>query len=275
MSFLVVTGWINIMKTGYDDYAFIADLYDFVPGYAYRGDLNFYLDCCRSANGKILELGCGTGRILIPTAESGCYITGLDFSEHMLARCKQKLQEKPEEVQKRVCLVRGSMTDFNLNETFSMVIIPFRPFQHLVDVSDQMACLKCIHKHLKDKGRLVFDFFQVDPRKMFGSKFTEEEAEDFSWVDLPDGKKFRRSHRISAKHWSQQYNDVELIYYVSHPDGQVERLVQAFPFRYFFRYEVQHLLERCGFRIAEIYGNFDKSIFTDDSPEMIFVAEKC
>ena len=262
------------MKTGYDDYAFIADLYDYVPGYAYRGDVDFYLDCCRSVNGRILELGCGTGRILIPIAESGCHITGLDFSEHMLARCRQKLQDEPEEVQKRVRLVQGKMADFDLNEIFSMAIIPFRPFQHLIEVADQMACLHQIHRHLEDNGKLVFDLFQVDPRKMFGTKFTEEESEDFSWVDLPDGRKLKRSHRISAKQWSQQYNVVELIYFVSHPDCKVERLVQAFPFRYFFRYEVLHLLERCGFRIAELYGNFDKTTLMDDSPEMIFVAEK-
>jgi len=46
------------------------------------------------------------------------------------------------------------------------------------------------------------------------------------------------------------------------------------PFRYFYRYEVEHLLSRCGFRVAELFGNFDKSPFSDDSPEMIFVAER-
>jgi hypothetical protein len=52
-------------------------------------------------------------------------------------------------------------------------------------------------------------------------------------------------------------------------------LVYAFPYRYFFRYEVEHLLVRCGFRVVELFGNFDKSPLVDDSPEMIFVAEKC
>lgn len=263
-------------KSGrYDDYAFIADLYDFVPGYANRRDVEFYLDFCHSADGKILELGCGTGRILIPVAAANQPIVGLDFSEHMLARCRGKLQNQPEEVRARIRLVQGDMTDFHLEETFSLVIIPFRPFQHLVSVADQIACLRCIHRHLAEDGKLVFDFFQVDPQKMYGPRFTKEESEDFSEVDLPDGRKLRRSHRIPAHHRAEQYNDVELIYYVTHPDGRTERLVQAFPFRYFFRYEVEHLLARCGFRIAELFGDFDKSLLTDDSPEMIFVAEKC
>ena len=124
----------------YDDYAAIAELYDLVPGYAGRRDMDFYLDFCRSAGGKILELGCGTGRILIPAAVSGCSMIGLDFSQHMQAVCKRKLEDQPQEVQERVRLFRGDMTDFDLHETFALVTIPFRPFQHLISIDDQMAC---------------------------------------------------------------------------------------------------------------------------------------
>ena len=76
---------------GYDDQPFLADLYDLVPGYASRRDLEFYLELCRSARGKVLELGCGTGRVLIPAAAEGVDIVGLDLSPHMLARCREKL----------------------------------------------------------------------------------------------------------------------------------------------------------------------------------------
>ena len=260
-------------SNGYKSYEFVAELYDFVPGNADRRDMEFYLDFCRSAGGKILELGCGTGRVLISAAAAGCEIVGLDISEHMLGKCREKLQSRPEEVQARTRIVQGNMTDFDLEETFKLVIIPCRPFQHLVSVADQIACLRCAHRHLADDGRLIFEVFQVDPMKMYATS-AKEESEDSSWIDLPDGRKFRRTDRIPAHHWSEQYNDVEVIYYVAYPDGRTERLVQAFPFRYFFRYEVEHLLARCGFKIAELFGDFDKSPLTDDSPEMIFVAEK-
>jgi hypothetical protein len=58
-----------------------------------------------------------------------------------------------------------------------------------------------------------------------------------------------------------------------HLDGRKERLVLAWTLRYFFRYEVEHLLARCGFRVTAVYGNFDRSPLQDDSPEMIFIAE--
>jgi len=73
---------------GYEDQAFVAEFYDFDPIYAVRPDVEFYVDLARSAGGTVLELGCGTGRILIPTAAAGCEIVGLDISEYMLAKCR-------------------------------------------------------------------------------------------------------------------------------------------------------------------------------------------
>ncbi|MCL4459570.1 MAG: class I SAM-dependent methyltransferase [Chloroflexi bacterium] len=109
---------------GYEDLPFIAEYYDLIPSYVNRPDLDFYLGYSRSADGKILELGCGTGRILIPTAVAGCRIVGLDLSEHMLARCRQKLRGQPREVQERVRLIQGNMTSFDLKETFSLITTP-------------------------------------------------------------------------------------------------------------------------------------------------------
>ena len=93
-------------------------------------------------------------------------------------------------------------------------------------------------------------------------------------VELPDGRKLRLTQRIAAFHRAEQVNDAELIYKITHPDGRTERLVMAFPVRYFFRYEVEHLLERCGFKVVELFGNYDRSPLRDDSPEMVFIAEK-
>src|SRR5260370_351410 len=89
-----------------------------------------------------------------------------------------------------------------------------------------------------------------------------------------DGRQVRISERVAAFHRAEQINDVEMIYSVVHPGGRKERLVFAWPLRYFFRYEVEHLLARCGFRVTALYGNFDRTAIRDDSPELIFVAER-
>jgi len=89
---------------GYDDGPVFAEYYDHTPPYNGRPDIDFYRDLAASVGGKILELGCGTGRILIPSAVAGCRIVGLENSEFMIARCGAKLQNQPEEVQERVQL---------------------------------------------------------------------------------------------------------------------------------------------------------------------------
>ena len=103
---------------GYSEYAFIADLYDYVVPYRERPDVTFYVDAARESGGPVLEVGCGTGRVLLPTAQTGIEICGLDFSVHMLDVCHQRLQQEPDEVQGRVELVEADMRNFSLDRTF-------------------------------------------------------------------------------------------------------------------------------------------------------------
>jgi hypothetical protein len=91
---------------------------------------------------------------------------------------------------------------------------------------------------------------------------------------MADGRRMRRTFRVIAKHPAEQTNDIELIYYVRDTAGQTTRIVQAFPLRYYFRFELQHLLARAGFEIGEFFGNLDRSPFTDSSPDMIVIATR-
>jgi SAM-dependent methyltransferase len=253
--------------------AFVSEYYDYVPPVAGRQDLDFYREVARETGGPILELGCGTGRIVLPLAEEGHRIVGLDLSEAMLERARAKLAGKAAEVQARVRLVRGDMTGFELAGKFRLVTIPFRPFQHLAEVAQQRGCLDAAFQHLEPGGWLVMDFFHTDPRRMFDPYFTEERY-SHPEVALPDGRGVLLSERTTAFHRATQTNDVELIYTITQRDGRRERFVFAFTVRYFFRYEVEHLLARAGFRVTATYGNFDRSPLGDDSPEMIFVAKR-
>ncbi len=257
----------------YDSAASVADFYDRVAIYAHRPDVDFYVAAARAARGPVVELGCGTGRVLIPTARAGVEITGLDLSASMLARCREKLADEPAEVCDRVKLVRASMTRFDLGREFALITIPFRGFQHLLEVEDQLACLGAVRKHLAPGGRMVVDFFQVNPAAMHDPAWSEEK-EDTPETVLPDRRKIRRTTRIIAFHRARQVNDIEFIWYVTHPDGRGERLVWQTPLRYFFRYEVEHLLARAGLRLLELRGDFTGGMLSDDSPDMIFVAEK-
>jgi SAM-dependent methyltransferase len=256
-------------KTLYD--GFIADYYDTSPILVRRTqDISFYVKSVKEYGGPALELGCGTGRITMAVAEAGYRIVGLDLSERMLQRAEEKRAKLPPPARDRAHLVQGDMTSFTLDEKFRTIVIPFRPFQHLLETEQQIDCLHCARKHLAPNGRLVLDFFQTDAERMHDPKFLQESA--LSEYDLPDGRRVAMSERVAAFHRAQQRNDVEMIFRVRHPNGQQERLVMAWTLRYFFRYEVEHLLARCGFKLEAVYGDFDASSLADDSPEMIFVA---
>lgn len=256
-------------KALYD--SFIADYYDSSPMVTQRTqDIAFYCIAARKYGDPILELGCGTGRITLAIAEAGYRVVGLDISEKMLERAAEKRAGLRREARERVHLVQGDMTKFDLGEKFRTVVIPFRPFQHLLETEQHMSCLNSVHKHLAPNGRLIVDFFQTDPERMHDPKFLNESA--LIEYDLPDGRHVLLSERVAGFHRALQRNDVEMIFRVTHPDGQKERLVMAWTLRYFFRYEVEHLLARCGFRLEATYGNFDSSPLANNSPEMIFVA---
>jgi len=250
---------------------FIADYYDSSPILVQRTqDIGFYVDAAKQSGEPVLELGCGTARITMAIAEAGYRIVGLDISERMLQRATEKRAGLGREAQERVRLVHGDMAQFDLGEKFRTILVPFRPFQHLLEVEQQIACLDCVKKHLARDGRLLVDFFQTDAERMHDPKFLKESP--LVEYELAGGQHVVLSERVSAFHRAEQKNDVEMIFTVKHADGKEERLVMAWTLRYFFRYEVEHLLARCGFRVEAEYGSFDGSPLKDDSPEMIFVA---
>lgn len=91
-----------------DEYGAFAEFYDHVRPYQQRPDVDFYLRLARDTGGPVLEVGCGTGRVLVPTAQAGIEVTGLDRSQAMLQRCRERLAKEPPEVARRAQLVSGA-----------------------------------------------------------------------------------------------------------------------------------------------------------------------
>jgi SAM-dependent methyltransferase len=257
-----------------DPYATVADYYDGVRAYRERADVAFYVDAAEASGGPVLEIGCGTGRVLIPTARAGIDIVGLDASPQMLRVCRTRLLREPQHVQARVRLVDGDMRHFAIDHTFVLATIPFRPFQHLLTVGDQLACLTTIRGHLADRGRLVFDIFNPSLDMLVTTPVGEEFDSDPEFV-TDDGRRVYRRGRIVAHDRFTQVTQHELIHYISHTDGRTERVVYAFSMRNTFRFEAEHLLMRAGYEIEHLYADFDRSPYGSKYPgELIFVARK-
>ena len=254
-----------------DDYAPIADLYDHVGLYRDRPDVAFFVDAAREAGSPVLEIGSGTGRVLIPTARAGVAIVGLDSSPAMLAVCRRYLAEQPAEVRSRAELVEGDMRSFDLGRLFTLVTVPFRPFQHLVTTEEQLACLATIRRHLGLGGRLILDLFNPSLEALT-RPVGELSAPDAEFTS-PDGRQVTRRYRITARDLAAQVNHVEMLYEITYPDGREERLVHAFSMRWLYRFEAEHLLARAGYRVEQVYSGYDRSPFGSSYPgELILVA---
>ncbi len=252
----------------------LAAIYDAI--YGARDDVGFWRVMAADAAGPVLELGCGTGRILIPLARAGADVTGLDLAPHMIERCRAKLADESPEVRERARLVVADMTSFELGRQFALITVPFAGFQHLRTVDQQLACLACCRRHLRPGGKFVLDLPNPDPAPpshMQHQGPTDGEA-TAQIVDWADGRRVRWWGTAVAYDRSQQCTEYELTYEVIEHDGSTRRLTERFPLRYVFRFELEHLLVRAGFGVTALYGDYDRSVFAEDSPALIAVAER-
>ncbi|MBN1284082.1 MAG: class I SAM-dependent methyltransferase [Anaerolineae bacterium] len=255
-------------------YDIFAEDYDRHFGVLTR-DIPFYIAEAQRADGPALELACGTGRVLVPVAKAGVEVTGLDGSPEMLDKLRAKLPGLPAEVRARVKLVEGDMRDFDLGEQFGLIYIPARSFLHLLTRDDQKAALACIHRCLRDGGRLALNFF--NPLL----KIIEPAAHRWqSYFDAP--RQFIRANGNRVMVWNTRYYDTVtqvteqyIIYEEIDPDGHVvNRRYLPLTLRWIYRFEFENLLELCGFEIEALYGTFDRQPFTDQQQELIWIARK-
>lgn len=250
-----------------------AEVYDAI--YEGRDDIGLWLEIAAGAAGRpILELGCGTGRVLLPLARRGYEVTGIDLSERMLDVCRAKLQGEPPAVRERVRLLPADMTSFELEARYGAVTVPFASFQHLVSVEQQLACLERCRTHLLPDGVLVLDL----PNPAPAPRSAVQEQPDagvtpVEVVEWTEGRRIRWWATVTESRPTLQRYAFEVTYEVVEADGVARQLKETLLLRYVFRYELEHLLVRAGLRTVALYGDYDRSPFADESPAMIVVAE--
>jgi SAM-dependent methyltransferase len=115
--------------------------------------VDFYRAEADRQGGSVLELGCGTGRQLVPIASDGHPCTGLDLSREMLTEAQRKADERALAVD----WVSGDMRDFDLDRTFHLVFIASNSLLHLHEAADLVSCFRSVRAHLAPGARFVFD----------------------------------------------------------------------------------------------------------------------
>ncbi|HEY6370232.1 MAG TPA: class I SAM-dependent methyltransferase [Candidatus Sulfotelmatobacter sp.] len=257
-----------------DTYHVIAKYYD--GAYAAKQDLvdlPFYLDLAEPSRGPILEIACGTGRVLLPIARKGIEICGVDNSQPMLDVLNQNLAGESQEVRNRITVHRGDMRNFRLDRKFPLVMIPFRPMQHLFTVEDQIAALKTAAAHLTDAGTLVFDVFY--PK--FDMIWTNvgEEVPEMEWTPSSDPTKLvRRFFRKDAIDKINQIFSFTFIFRTYQSGDLILEETEAFRLCYYTCPHLRALFLLAGLEPVAEYGSFAKTPMDNTAEQMIFLLRK-
>jgi SAM-dependent methyltransferase len=256
------------------EYEQYAEFYDHVEAYRQRPDVAFFVDMARESGGPVLEVGCGTGRVLIPTARAGIAIEGLDTSPAMLDICRASLAREDAAVQARVRLHPGDMRDPPVDGSFALVTIPFRAFLHLLTVEDQLRALAALRERLRPGGRFVLDVFNPSLPMLTDQRITIDPVVEPAFT-MPDGRRVVRKWRIVGRDYFTQIQEVEFVFESTDASGGTAVAREQFSLRYMFRYEAEHLLERTGFRVDAVYSDYERRPFGSSYPgELILVATR-
>jgi len=262
------------MRSAVDSYSVTAKYYE--RAYAAKQDLvdlPFYLELAQQFAGPILEIACGTGRVLLPIARKGIRIHGVDNSRPMLEILTNTLAREPQDVRQRVTLHEGDMRDFRLDAQYPLVIIPFRPMQHMLTVPDQVSALTTAALHLSDTGILAFDVFY--PKfEMLTAKIGEEVAE-MEWTPGSDQTTtVRRFFRKDSVDKINQIFHFTFIYRTSRAGELILEETEAFKLAYFTYPHLRALFLLAGLEPVAEYGSFAKAPLDNSSEQMIFLLRK-
>jgi SAM-dependent methyltransferase len=254
-----------------DPYAWEADLYDATTGEITERDVPFYSALAADAGGPLLELGCGTGRVLAPCAlamGAGAAAVGVDVSPAMLTRARKRMAAAG--LDGRVRLEVGDLRTVRLDRRFRLVTIPFRSLFHLPTDGDWLAALATVRAHLEPGGRFAADVFVPDPDLIASRQDHHGFAGEIRHpgtgqrVALWEHTSFDPVAQVASKRRVSEVLD---------EDGLVlERRHRLLEVHFRYPNEVLRLLDAAGFTVEQVFGGFDGRPLDSAAEDLIWVA---
>lgn len=250
-----------------DPYDQLAPFYD-LGMQDFDEDVDLYAELARRADGPVLELGCGSGRVALALAQMGRRVIGIDRSAAMLDLARVKAASGPD---LPLSLLRADMRDFALDLHFGLIAIPLDSFLHLRGRASQLACLRRVREHLAPGGLLVLDL--AGPASAGWEDWSPGVRPlVLAWsLPRPDGVRINKYSSFSADA-SDQTHQVTEIYERLDAHGGVRRWLVEYALRYVFPAELELLLDAAGLNPEARYGDYGLSPFLADSPRQIVVA---
>ncbi len=249
-----------------DEYEQSARYYD-VWYEDFTEDIGFYQKLAEEEGGPILELMCGTGRVMIPLADAGFEVTGVDRSQAMLDILTAKLDLIGGRVERNIDIIEGDVRTFATSKRFKLAIVPFNSFLHLLTTEDQKAALRNISMHLDKNGVLAISVFnpKLDrPEELVRHRGTKVTSKG-EIISKFEAQAFDLAERTTTVHY---------FYDISRQDKEFRRVTTTMTLRLLFYKELVELLEDAGFEVTATYGDYAFSPYRKSSERMTFVARK-
>lgn len=236
----------------------------------YEDDLEAILQLADECRGPVLELGCGTGRVVVPLAAAGQRVTGVDISPALLAIAERKLADAG--LSHSATLVCADLRSFELAEKqFALAICTSNTLMHLTTAGDQLAVLRNAYRHLRTNGVLVIDLFNPDIARLLEVNGLTELAD--RWRDDAAGADvFKWS--VRTVDLAEQIQETLFIYEEVFDDGQVRRHPCPFTLRYLWRNEAELMLEKAGFVVDDVWGDLDGGQYDATSDHLVLLARR-
>jgi len=237
-----------------------------------REDVDFYRMLASERGGPILDLGCGSGRLLGPLGRDGFKVLGVDLSASMLTRARARARQRGASERGATLLARADLRALPLRGPFPLIVMAFHTIQHIVDDDELLAMLGAIRALLGPKGWFAFDVFF--PRADWLARPSNRRFDRFLFrhPKSDQGYEYSVSHRMDetrrALHMRFHYRTVSPTGVVA-PRGTIMRLCH----RQLSPAEVAALLDRAGLTILSRWGGFKGEPLDDpqDSEEHVYL----
>ncbi len=236
----------------------------------YVEDIDTILELAEEYGDPILELGCGTGRVLLPLAAAGHQVVGIDISMTLLDVARTKLTAAG--LDALVALVKGDMRHHPLERAnFGFAFCTSNTLMHLNTVGDQLAVLRNAHRHLRPGGLLLVDLFNPDIGRLLEVNGVLELADQ--WIDPYSGTQVLK-WSVRMLDLAAQIQDTLFIYEEVLADGQTRRTACPFALRFLWHSEAELMLQMAGFTVDAVWGDFAGNPYDSQSEHLILLATK-
>lgn len=254
-------------------YRAIAEYYDaeYVSNDVLDNDVPMLLSHLPKRSQRILELCCGTGRAAVPLAEAGHRVTGIDIDPALLAIAKRKKTVSGLDGS-RLELVKADVLKFRREETFDWAFLIFNTLLNFTTLANQDAILRNVHASLKKGGRFWIDVFYPD-LSILGVDHHEHFDSNTFYVPTLN-RSVHRTTEIQRSSKRPQLQEVTFHYAWADDSGDVHNEQIQFEMTWMFPRELVLLLERNGFSVERLYGDYQGNEVTPMSPRLIALAKK-